>query len=87
MNYIGLGVITEVDSIYMAANKTGVYKAFSEDESFPPYKVFDNKYKNINKKDRGCCNFIMYFIYRFVKVFYSFGYFYFFPLLVFNLTY
>lgn len=87
MNYISLAIIGEVDSIYVAVNATRQYKAIADDESFPPYKIFDKKNKNLSRNDRPCCNFILYGLYRFIKIFYSIGYYYFFPLLVFNLTY
>jgi len=87
MNYLGLGVIAEIDSIYLEVNKTEQYMNFGNDESFPPYKVFDKKNKNLRNRDRNFCNSVLYLIYRLVKIIFSSGYYYFFPLVIQLLTY
>jgi len=87
MDYIAMGVIAEIDSVYCESINLKIFRELGDDKMFPPPIFISKKNNNLKNSDRSWVNYILYGLYKFLKFLYFTAYYYFMPLLVYIFTY
>jgi len=84
MDYIALGIIAEIDTLFADRIQMHIFKSIKESENWHPYKQYRDKEL---KSRRDCCNKTYFIIFKVFKLIYACFYFYFFPFLVIYMNY